>query len=349
MSRNVAVSRRHVDALDGLRAVAVCAVIAFHLGGLRGGFVGVDVFFVLSGFLITAILHAEWTRTGRVDCAAFFAKRGLRLLPPLILCVAGTAAYGVVTGRGREIAGPAMAALTGTMNYASAHGLVGENPLGHTWSLAVEMEFYLVWPFVFVALCRRLSERAVLAVMVALAAAAATWRIILSVRDGEASIDLTYRVLETRADALLIGAVLAVLIHRGRRFTSRTLFALAALTLVAVAWRVGPGNLAFHALGFTAVALASAYVVGFLASAGPSTVGSALSRPVPAYVGRISYGLYLYHYPIIQALGPDATVRRALIALPATIAAAVLSYHCVERPILRLRAKRSRPALPAAA
>jgi peptidoglycan/LPS O-acetylase OafA/YrhL len=342
-----AASRRHVAALDGLRGAAVCAVIAFHFGWIRGGFVGVDVFFVLSGFLITAILHAEWTGSGRIDIAAFLAKRGLRLLPPLVLCGSGYAALCVAGGRPEDIAAPGLAALTGAMNYAAAYGLVGENPLGHTWSLAVEAQFYLVWPFLLAWLCRALSARAVVAAVAALAVAVTAWRIAVSLRYGQASVDFTYRALETRADALLIGAALALLVRQGWRCASGAPFALAGLLIVAVLWRVPPGNVAFHAVGFTAVAAAAACVVGYLADPAPSTIRSAFAHPALVYLGRISYGLYLYHYPILSALERSGAGHVAPVAVPVTLAAAMLSYHLVERPLLRVGARSPGTAVPA--
>jgi peptidoglycan/LPS O-acetylase OafA/YrhL len=337
MNGETSVVRRHDAALDGVRGLAILAVIALHFDLIRGGFIGVDIFFVLSGFLITAILRAEIERTGRVDYPVFYAKRLLRLVPALALCLVGVAIYSVVTGTGAAAVSPLLAAATYTMNYAYAYKAVGDSLVGHTWSLAVEMQFYLVWPFLFLLLCRKLSEKGVIAFMAGSALACALWRAIVSARYGEASVDFTYRVIETRCDPLLIGGIVALLVRRGTVFASRAVFALACAFIAAVLWRVPAGKVVFHEFGFGLVGLATAYVVGFLASSGDKAVRRAFEVPALRYLGRISYGVYLYHYPIVEGLRQQGVVHAPLWALPITLAAAALSFHFVEAPILRLK------------
>ncbi len=337
MSDHLPVARRHDAALDGVRGVAILAVIGLHFDLMRGGFIGVDIFFVLSGFLITSILRNEIEKTGAIDYPVFFAKRLLRLVPALALCLIGVTLYAILTGRVATAIGPVLAASTYTMNYAYAYGVIGDSFVGHTWSLAVEMQFYLVWPVVLLALCRRFEDGVVVAVIAALALACATWRAIVSARYGEASIDFTYRVLETRSDPLLIGGIVALLLRRGVVFASRPLLAAACAFIAIILWRVPAGKAVFHEFGFLPVALAAAYVVGFLASSDDRLVRRTFESPALRYLGRISYGVYLYHFPIVEILRDRGLSHATLWALPLTLGAAALSFHAVEVPLLRLK------------
>ncbi len=191
---------RHLPALDGLRAVAVAAVVAFHLGRLQGGFLGVDVFFVVSGFLITRLLLGEWDEHGRIDGRAFWARRFRRLLPALLVVLAAVAVASrawLPAWRLADIRDDALAALAYVANWRFvlsdqsyfARG-IGPSPLRHTWSLAIEEQFYLLWPVLVLgalALARRRApdaRRVVGAVAAVGAVASAVWMAVAAGRPG---------------------------------------------------------------------------------------------------------------------------------------------------------------------
>src|SRR5665213_2577338 len=153
---------RYWPSLDGVRGVAIAAVIAFHLGYLGGGWVGVAIFFVLSGFLITSLLLSEEARSGKIGLGAFWARRARRLLPGLLFLLFVLGVYALVGGPGvvpSQLRSPAVATLLSVANWqqvAAGHSYFTQfqavNPLMHTWSLAVEEQYYLVWPLVFLGL-----------------------------------------------------------------------------------------------------------------------------------------------------------------------------------------------------
>jgi peptidoglycan/LPS O-acetylase OafA/YrhL len=305
--------------LDGLRGVAVLAVVVAHAWPalLPGGWVGVDLFFVLSGYLITRLMIEERDRTGRVDLRAFYRRRVLRLAPALVLLLAVLLAVGTAT--------PGQAATVYLTNWVLAFG--GDaGALDHTWSLAVEEQFYLLWPVGFLLLRHRPK------VIVGIVAAVVVWRFALAA--GGASDYRTYAGFDTRADALLIGCLLAFL-----PISHRLRWAAVAL-LVVVGVAVPHDNPVMAFGGYTAVAVAAAVVIA--AATGPWAW--ALSWRPLVRVGRVSYGLYLFHSPIMGWLiarhiydGPTLLIVGGGTALVAALA----SYALIERPFLALK----RPAV----
>ncbi|HTZ10014.1 MAG TPA: acyltransferase, partial [Acidimicrobiales bacterium] len=220
-----AVVGRHLPALDGVRAVAVAGVIAYHfgLGWARGGYLGVDVFFVLSGFLITALLLEEWAGTGRIALPAFWGRRARRLLPALFVVVATVMVWAFVLDRANPatMSGPAttaaLAKLRGdalaTLFYvANWRPVTLENlsPLSHTWSLAVEEQFYIVWPLVVVALLRLRRTRWRRSGLVLCLGGALASALDLALRYTPADVVRLYSETDTRAFELLAGAALAM-------------------------------------------------------------------------------------------------------------------------------------------
>lgn len=330
-------------ALDGLRGIAVLAVLLVHTWPaiLPGGSIGVDLFFVLSGFLITTLLLEEHQSTDAIALGRFYARRALRLLPAL----AGTVVFALVLTAvffPNDFAMTAAQALACTLyvsNWLFAAGADRGNYQGflaHTWSLSLEEQFYLLWPIVLGALLRlagrRNTLRMVIVAVVALAAnRALTWH-------GDAG---TWFRTDTRADSLLVGAALALAIavlgHPSSRL-ARVVGAMGTLVLAATVWGFNPdaAGLAPMALGgFTLVAMAAAAMVVGALWAPPR----ALIRGPLVAIGRISYGLYLWHYPIVSAVhahlghGP----LTLLIAAPPSFAIAFLSHRYLERPFLRLK------------
>jgi peptidoglycan/LPS O-acetylase OafA/YrhL len=343
-------------ALDGLRGVAVIAVIAFHCrvpglsGGFFGGFLGVDIFFVLSGFLITGLLQEELQGTGRVALVTFYLRRFLRLTPPLaLMLLAYLAAAPLVWPEittGEHLAGAALAGLYLT-DYSIAFWRWPEM-LGHTWSLSVEEHYYLLWPALVLLLFRLDRDRQLfwLAVLLALAT---LWRIasLSFVSEWETA----YSRFDTRMSGLLLGGLLRVWLARGQTIPPVAADALGVLGIAGV----GFSMLFFHwgdgavlVWGLPLVELASAAII-LAASDERTWVHRRLSSRPLVWVGLISYGLYLWHYPIARALRETAGwPETLLVTLALSLALAALSYHLIERPIRRLR-RRWKPSLKSAA
>src|SRR3954471_12806241 len=325
----------HQPALDGIRALAVIAVILLHAGNTyaTAGFIGVDVFLVLSGFLITTLLLRELALTGRVAVKAFWMRRARRLLPALILVLVAVACFGAFVATGDEAPG-LRGDLLGSLFYVQNWRFVlsgasyftqfgSPSPLRHMWSLAIEEQWYLVWPlmlFGIMAITRR-NLRAVTAVILVLAAGSALLMAALYHQGGDAT--RAYYGTDTRAQALLVGAALAVLFTM--RSVPRTraagvvLQVLGAAGLVFLAWVVVEQSERWTFLyrgGFSLVALASAAMIAGAMTRGP--VRSVLAVPPLPAIGLISYGLYLWHWPIYVFLSPDRTGLggHKLLALP---------------------------------
>jgi peptidoglycan/LPS O-acetylase OafA/YrhL len=361
--------------LDGLRALAVIAVLLYH-GGLTwipGGFLGVEVFFVLSGYLITALLLAEWRAHGSVALKAFWLGRARRLLPALYLVLVVTLAYAVVflPGEVAGLRGDVFAALGYVTNWYLIFGhesyfeAIGRpSLLKHLWSLAVEEQFYLLWPLVVaIALsvgATRWRRRRVLAL--ALAGAAASALLMALLYRPEMDPSRLYFGTDTRATGLLVGAALALVwapwraalaprfqsVQRRSRLRRRWgwtaprlldvagLVALGGLTLLCL--RLGEFQPSLYRGGLATVALFTAVVI--MASAHPySRLGSGLLGCWPLrWIGVRSYGIYLWHWPIFMVTRPGLDVPLdgwPLLALRfgLTLVLADLSYRYVETPV----------------
>ncbi len=345
----------HLAPLDGLRALAVAAVLAFHTGAgwAIGGFLGVDLFFVLSGFLITMLLVAEWQRRQQISLRRFYARRALRLLPAVLLLCAFLLAVGPV-GSGAPARNALWKGVAGTTfyfaNWQQAFGLLPLFQLtDHTWSLAIEEQFYLVWPPLLVltiAWARRRGVdpmRALLILALGLAAISALLRIALwSGVSGEPRL---YYGTDTRADSLLIGAALGIAYATGRLGWGRRLLpALAPVALLAILAAFGfvhRSDAALYLGGLTALAGVVALLIAGLALAPDGPVGRLLALAPLVFLGRISYGIYLWHWPVFRYLH-EAELGLSwwptqLVRIAVTLGAATLSFFLLERPLLRLR------------
>ena len=345
-----------IPALDGIRAIAVIAVLLYHADLLwaPGGFLGVEVFFVLSGFLITALLWSELTATSGLGLRGFWSRRARRLLPALFgLLLVTLAAF--LIGWPHEIAairGDVAAAFT----YSSNWYLIGVNrsyfqtvgrpsPFGHLWSLAIEEQFYLLWPLALMLLFKIVRKPKRVAGFIggaALLSAVAMW-VLYNGNDPSR----VYYGTDTRAAGLLIGAALAVL---WRPWTpgfkvkiSPRLLELAALGaagfLVWAFWRWDEFSSFTYRPGIQLVAIASAVLVG--ASVHPETRLRALlgSRPLK-WIGRRSYGIYLWHWPVYVVTRPGIDIGWSsgptlALRLGLTLILAELSFRYVEEPVRR--------------
>ena len=312
-------SRRlaYEPSLDGLRGIAVLAVMATHFnapGIVNGGLVGVTLFFVLSGYLITSLLVAERESAGRIDLANFYVRRAARLLPALALVLVAVGTALVIDGRpGVALAGVVTSSLY-VSNLAVAGGVV-LGPLEHTWSLAIEEQFYLLWPAILILVIAR--RRLLVALLIVGIGVSAALRL-GPITDIERFWWLYHHTF-TRADALLVGCLLALVPFRPSLPT--TLLGVATLVFLVVL-PTDQGTFASLLLLPTAIA------GGIVVISKPRWLGVA---PLVA-VGRISYGLYLWHFPLAMLLP-------AWAAFVGTFVLATLSYRFVELPIRRAAAK----------
>lgn len=353
-----------IAALDGIRALAVLAVILFHLHvpGVAGGFVGVDVFFVLSGFLITGLLLHDVRRTGSVRLARFWTRRFRRLMPAfvtMILVVMAWAATMALPVQRDGLRADAVWSLlyvgnwhfVQTASYFESSGT--PSPLQHVWSLAVEEQFYVFWPLL-VALAglvvhRWLKDddahsRVVRTVGWGAGLLAVGSAVLLAVLADPQAPDRAYMGTDTRAFEPLAGAALACLVTapRVREWTRRwatPLLAVGLLTLVVGAATLGTFEAGASATYFDGGAVAFtlgslALVAGAASGSGGALTGFLASRPM-AWIGQISYGIYLWHWPLRVWLIPDGSFRmlRAPAVIVLSVLIAAVSYYVVERPV----------------
>jgi len=368
-----------IPALDGIRALAVALVLADHGGipGVPGGFIGVDVFFVLSGFLITSLLLDELGRTGAIDLPGFWVRRARRLLPALIIMVLAVVVLRELfpSDAVADVRDDAVGAFFWVANWVfvfrhTDYFTQGDppSPLQHTWSLAVEEQYYVVWPLVLVAVAvslaflvrhreARPTLRTVRFVVFGLAAAGASASAVaacLLVSDG--SLNRVYFGTDTRVQALLVGAAAAALLVRdwsslgryGAQFRSRVgrwivqLLPVIGLTMLAVVAHFATGSAPEFRRGLLiVVAVAAVFIVAPVAMDQRGLVARVLAVPPLVWLGMISYGVYLWHWPVFLALNGERTglTGMSLFAIRATttVALAALSWWLIEQPIRRWR------------
>ncbi len=345
----------YLPALDGLRALAVTAVVAYHLGfgWASGGFLGVDLFFVISGYLITTLLLLERAEDGRISLRTFWLRRFRRLVPPLVVMIAAviiaTRVWGVPE-QWASVRGDAIGALTYVANWWFIIGgesyfdtLLGPSPLRHTWSLAIEEQWYVFWPLVVAGLLAwRFGRRFAPLILLAAAVASAAWMAVLY---NPADPSRVYFGTDTRAQQLLIGAALAWVLHRRRAvFGERTdegrsgvVPLVALLGFVAVVVIADDLDGWLYRGGFLAVSIVAAVIVAAVSRpVVPATMRWLQAAPL-VWIGVRSYGIYLWHWPVIVFVGPPMGIewsRGPLVALQLalTLLLTELSLWLVERP-----------------
>jgi len=336
-----------IVALDGLRGVAVLAVLASHaFGWAHGGFLGVDVFFVLSGYLITTLLLVERRRTGRFDVLDFYRRRIARLAPAylLMLIVAVPIMAWPLAGVAHWPLPLAVAATaTYVANWANVADVDALGPILHTWSLAVEEQFYLFWPATFTLLSggrRSLKRWLAAAITVVVVLRLVGWLVVPGI--------WPYFATVTHADGLLSGCLLAVLLAGGRRLPVSDRWSAGAAAagvgaLVVMAATLGIESGATYLVGLTLAAAATTAVVHHLVTRPGGLLGRVLEFGPLAWVGRVSYGLYLFHMPLFQLVqhGRLGFVPTTLLEFGGTFALAAGSWYAVERPVQGWARRRS--------
>ena len=352
----------YLPGLDGVRALAVIGVLLYHadLSWIPGGFLGVDVFFVLSGFLITSLILEEFDRSGRVDFRKFYLGRARRLLPALILVlvVVSLAAALVYQDAARQLASDVVASIFYVNNWwyiaadQSYFEFIGRPPLlKHLWSLAVEEQFYLVWPAIAFLAMRRFARKGVFAVAATLAILSTIWMLQLAVANGFpdfADPSRAYFGTDSHSMGLLIGAAMATFWRPGRMRRSLPTGASAIITaigiaaLLAVIWFfvfVGEFTPWLYRGGFLGLALIVATLIAAASHPGVG-LGKAMGTQPWRYIGQRSYGLYLWHWPVFMATRPGLDlpldgVPLLILRLGLTVGIAELSFRFVEMPIRR--------------
>jgi peptidoglycan/LPS O-acetylase OafA/YrhL len=344
-----------MPALDGLRGVAVAGVLLFHAGHLTGGYLGVDLFFVLSGYLITSLLVGEWRTDGRIALGAFWARRARRLLPALFGVLVGIGVYALLWAKPSELAqirGDGLATLGYIANWHSVFDnrnyfdlFTAPSPLEHTWSLAIEEQFYLVWPLVVtVVLARWRTVRAVFAVALGGAVMSVAAMAVLYEPGRDPS--RVYFGTDTRGSSILLGAGLAA-VHRMWGHTSRRrgrafleLAAVAAAVFLAATWSSVNGQDPWlYRGGLAACGVAVATIIAAAAHPIRGPISRALSIRPLRWLGAVSYGLYLWHWPVYVTLTPARTGLAdwplTALRIGVSVALAAVSFYVLEMPIRR--------------
>ena len=344
---------RQLPGLDGLRAIAIVAVIVYHLepSWLPGGYLGVDVFFVISGYLITSLLLSEHQRSGTVSLRRFWARRARRLLPALaVLLVVVTVLAACFA---RDALGPLQGDVPASVFYVLNWRLLfqhdsyvasfGRPPLlQHLWSLSVEEQFYLVWPPVLLLLRRRFSRSRIATMTLAGALLSATLMAVLFRRGDPSAV---YFGTHTHAEGLLLGCALAAAIPpwrmtatvtpRARRLLERSGVVALVVVIAGLALFGFDSSLTYRG-GMLLVDVATVVVIATVAHPA-SRLGAGLGRQPLRWLGLRSYSLYLWHWPIFELTrpGPDLSwpaFPDLLLRLALTAAAAELSYRYIEQP-----------------
>jgi peptidoglycan/LPS O-acetylase OafA/YrhL len=344
----------HRRSLDGFRGAAILLVFLTHARILGNcfGFIGVALFFALSGFLITSLLLEEWDRFGNISLRKFYARRALRLLPALVALIIVFLLYSFCV-RGRfwrsHDVTEALVSFFYSSNWAVGFDLADMDFLRHTWSLSIEEQFYFLWPLALWLMLKRATRNTMINLV--LLGIVLSWaaKYVLSAGTAATGPRLAGG-LDTRADALLPGCLVAMLLSFGfvprSKWLLRTLPVASAISVAAL----GAIGLYFwvddtfmHYAGWSLLSVFSSLIILQLMFAPGKIAKCLLENSFMVYVGRISYGLYLWNWPVFRAFDYDKTGwpqwKIDLFAIPTILILTLSSYYLLERPSLRLKAR----------
>ncbi|MCU7522185.1 MAG: acyltransferase [Ignavibacteria bacterium] len=338
---------RYIPGLDGLRGMAILLVMLFHTGipSFRGGFTGVDIFFVLSGFLITSLLLSEASEAGRINLKYFYMRRILRLLPALVLMLAVV----TLTAQALKLRGPAHTDTTSSIitlfysaNWVRAFNLHQMGLLSHTWSLSIEEQFYMLWPLVLIIMLRYVRrEKRILNIVLFLSVFSWFLRIYLTYSGHTA--ERIFNGLDSRADALLTGCAAAIIRSTGL-WTKRVSrlkspayagFILPLVILFNISWS---NHNMFFWVSFLLEFL-TAVLILHIVSDEKSMIKKFLTSKPLVWVGSISYGVYLWHDPVFEVMRYWGYSKLSILFSGSiiTLGIASVSYYLMEKPLLRLK------------
>jgi peptidoglycan/LPS O-acetylase OafA/YrhL len=339
--------------LDGFRGISIILVFIHHLYHplLPGGFLGVDMFFVLSGFLITSLLLGEWREYGSISLKNFYIRRVCRLMPAVFFLILALAAFALLF-QNKAGAEKTFQGIWLTLSYASNwfyafNAVSADNPLGVTWSLAIEEQFYLLFPlFLYFALKNKFASRQIIYVLIFLIAVVSLHRAFLAASG--ANTQRLYYASDTRADALLIGCLVAFLVSQNFSLVNRIqryLKAGAFVSLIFLLTMFATANWSDAVLyqmgGYSFVALSVAILLAAVVICQPKLTVKALSSAPLVWIGRVSYGLYLWHWTVRyfiydkEVLPPSNLHLAAAIFL--SLAFTFFSFYLVEQPFLKVK------------
>ena len=333
--------------LDGLRGFAILGVMIFHARYpfLEGGFIGVDIFFVLSGFLITYLLVSEFDQYGSVSLRNFYMRRLLRLGPALLallfaFCLASFLFLSSQKATSNYI--DSLISLAYLSNWARAFSIHPPDLLGHTWSLSIEEQFYIIWPIILLTMLRLSKNRSQVVILAAITAIS-SWIVRVYLLSNGATPERLYNGLDTRADALMVGCTIGVamssgLLMKNHRETLSKIFIFMAPISVACLlgrWR----SPVMYQFGFFTIDIMATILVIDVLINPRSLIRKLLGMRWLVWVGRISYSLYLWHYPIYRALFAFKFSSLAVLTWGslATFLVASMSHYFMEKPLLKLK------------
>ncbi|MED3038887.1 acyltransferase family protein [Bacillus tropicus] len=347
---------RYMVGLDSLRGLAILGVILYHINfnWMPGGFLGVTVFFVLSGYLITDILAMEWKRNKRIDLKKFWLSRARRLLPGMLVMLVITLAWITIFHSSllEKMRGDSLAALFYVSNWWYIYHKLSYfdnfnqiSPLNHFWSLAVEEQFYVVWPFIISLGLYYIKKQSRMMLLICLGAFASALAMAILYEPGVDPSRIYYGT-DTRAFSLLIGAVLALVWPSNRlankiipkaRFILDVVGGIALIIILVMFWKTNQYDPFLYKGGMVLLSIATALLVANLAHPASRIAQFLRFRPL-RWVGVRSYGIYLWHYPILTLTTPkvnagDFSIIRAILQFLLIILIAQISWKFIEKPI----------------
>ncbi len=339
---NEIITNKHLPGLDGIRAISVLAVIVSHAGAIPLGGLAVNTFFVLSGFLISWLLLNEWNKSSDISLRKFYLRRTLRIFPAYYFFIIVTITADLVLGS-EEIKPAILPALTYTMNYFNVFYDHPPLSVGHTWSLAIEEQFYLIWPALLLIVLR-VNNKLLIPMLMMIILCCVAWRS-FAYAYFEFGTSYVYNAFETRVDSLAIGCLLAVLLQNQsiQKLVDKgaTMPVLSVLAFVLVVWFHTSGTFYYrYTVGYTVSSLLTAFLLTQLMALSTYGIWRFLEYSPIRYIGIISYPIYLWHgrcLELTEKIGISGVWFKVLIGALICVVVASCSYFLIEKPFLKLK------------